>query len=214
MKINEAAEAVLEELWIQSIHLIKNEGLKKDLYNKTVVKELKNLKLIELDGDKIHLTPEGFKESRKIIEARRLSEKILHNILGVDKEFMENEVHNFEPIIKSIVEGCNCTSSNDNSQSSCECCGGSCECSAKIKKVIEKSVLPLTQVKKGQFCKVVYIKSEKYENLHRILSIGVLPGRDVKIVQTHPSHIFQIENHQITVDCEIVDKYICKSLDQ
>jgi len=153
VKINEAAEAILEKLWIHWIYLEESDDMGKELYDESAVKELENLKLIEQESDKIYLTPEGFEESRNIIRRRKLSEKsekILHDVLGMNNEFMENKVHNFEPIIENIVEGCTCTlSPNDNSTSSCGCCEGSCKCAAEIKKIIEKSVLPITQVKEG-----------------------------------------------------------------
>ncbi|MEN4016903.1 MAG: hypothetical protein PQ975_07745 [Methanobacterium sp.] len=82
MKINEVQVAILQKLWVHSIHLIENDGLEKELYNKSAVNELENLKLIEDDGGKIYLTPKGFEEFRKTIKRRELSEKskkILHD---------------------------------------------------------------------------------------------------------------------------------------
>jgi len=67
--------SILEKLWVRSIYLIENEGLEKEFYNKSAVKELENLKLIEDDGGKIYLTSKGFEEFRKTIKRRELSEK-------------------------------------------------------------------------------------------------------------------------------------------
>ncbi|MEL7671623.1 FeoA family protein [Methanobacterium sp.] len=53
-------------------------------------------------------------------------------------------------------------------------------------------------MKKGQSCKIAYIKPGKYEKSHNILSL--LPGNEVKIIQTAPSPVFQVENIQIAVD--------------
>ena len=94
-------------------------------------------------------------------------------------------------LIKKSTEGHTCTcSSGTDSRSARGCCGGSCKCA--------KSFLPLTQMKKGQSCKIAYIKPGKYEKSHKMLSI--LHGSEVKIIQTSPSHVFQVENIQITVD--------------
>lgn len=211
--INKASEEILEKLWMHSIHLIKNDGLKKELYNRDAVKELENSKLVEPDGDKIYLTPEGYEKFKKIIKGRKLSEKsekILHDVLGASNEFMETETY-FKPIKENIVEGCTCTFAHDNFPSSCGC-GGSCKCAAELKKLIE-NVLPLARVKKGQSGKIVYIKSTKCENLNKILSIGVLPGREIKIVQTHPSPVLQMEHTQIAVDNEIADSIFVGGLE-
>lgn len=106
------------------------------------------------------------------------------------KKNMKTEIPNFELIKENIVKGRTCTCSL-NSKSTYRCCGESCKC-------VEKSFLPITQMKKGQFCKIAYIKPGKYEKSHKILS--VLPGSEVKIVQTSPSPIFQVEIIQIAVD--------------
>ncbi|MCZ3366708.1 MULTISPECIES: FeoA family protein [Methanobacterium] len=108
------------------------------------------------------------------------------------KKNMEIKIPNFELIKENTSEGHTCTcSSGTGSRSACGCCGGSCKCA-------KKSFLPLAQMKKGQYCKIAYIKPGKYEKSHKILSL--LPGSKVKIIQTSPSHIFQVENIQIAVD--------------
>lgn len=76
MKINKASEEILQKLWVHSIHLIENDGMEKELYNKSAVNELENLKLIEDESGKIYLTPRGFEEFRKTIKRRKLSEKL------------------------------------------------------------------------------------------------------------------------------------------
>jgi hypothetical protein len=109
----------------------------------------------------------------------------------MNRKNMKTEVPNFELIKESIIEGHTCTCSlNKDSQAACGCCGESCKCS-------EKSLLPLTQMKKGQSCKIAYIKPLKCEKLHKILS--VLPGSKVKIIQTGHSPVFQVENVYTTI---------------
>ncbi|OEC86889.1 MULTISPECIES: FeoA family protein [Methanobacterium] len=95
-------------------------------------------------------------------------------------------------LIKKSTDGHTCTcSSGTGSKSACGCCGRSCKCA-------KKSFLPLAQMKKGQYCKIAHIKPGKYEKSHKMLSI--LHGSEVKIIQTSPSHVFQVENIQIAVD--------------
>ena len=67
---------------------------------------------------------------------------------------------NFKLIKENTVEGCTC-SPDAGSRSACGCCGGSCKCA--------KNHYPHT--KKGQSCKIDYIKPRKYEKSHKILSL-------------------------------------------
>lgn len=84
MKISKHAEKTLQKLWVYWVYLEGNSNVKKELHDRNVIKELENLKLIEPDGNEIYLTPEGFEESRKIIEKCKLSEKsekLIHGVL-------------------------------------------------------------------------------------------------------------------------------------
>ncbi len=121
------------------------------------------------------------------------------------KKNMKTEAPNFELIKENTIEGhiCTCSLYTD-SKSTCRCGGGSCKCA-------RKSFLPITQMKKGQSCKIAYINSEKCGKSHQILSL--LPGSEVKIVQTSPSPVFQIENLQIGIDSTIADSIYVNNLE-
>lgn len=214
MKISESAEEVLEKIWVfledNDEGLISSEI---ESYDKQIVKELEDLKLIENKGNDIKLTSVGFKEAQKVIRRHRLAEKLLHDVLGLSGEDMETAACNFEHIMEGGVEEsiCKLLSHPKNCPHGkpippCGCNKeGSCSCSAAVREIIKKTVLPLTKLDEGQIGEIVYIKSEKHDNLHKILSIGVLPGRRVKIIQTYPSHVFQMEHTQIAVDSEIAE---------
>ncbi|WP_424356172.1 hypothetical protein [Methanobacterium sp. MBAC-LM] len=84
MKISKPAEKTLQKLWIYWVYLEGSSKVRKELHDKTIIKELENLKLIEPKYNEIYLTPEGFEESKKIIEKCKLSEKskkLIHEVL-------------------------------------------------------------------------------------------------------------------------------------
>ena len=204
------------------VYLEENDDIGKEMYNKAAVKELEDQKLIENEGDKIYLTPEGFEECNKIIRKHKLSERserLFYDVLGMNREDIETEIYNFEYIMENKGEECTCThlsyqeSYLQGTVSPQECYNGSCKCAEEIKEIIEKTVLPLARIKKGQSCKIVYIKPTKSDNLHKILSIGVLPGRNVKVIQTYPSHVFQMEHMQIAVDSEVAENIFVGSVE-
>lgn len=233
MKISEPAEELLGKIWeflednnmeysdlnqgnlellYPEIELFLNgEGLP----DKKAVEELKNLKLIEFQDKKVKLTPRGWEESKNVIRRHRLAEKLLHDVLGLTGEDMETAACNFEHIMEGRMEESICTllshpqtCPHGKNIPACNCQNGkshgtSCKCGESVKKVLEKSVLPLNEVKKGKSGQIVYIQSKKRENLNKILAMGVLPGRKLKIIQTYPSYVFQMEHTQMAIDREI-----------
>jgi DtxR family Mn-dependent transcriptional regulator len=223
VKISEPAEEILEKIYVfleeNDVELIL---LEMDLYDKKAVKELEDLKLIEYKGNNVQLTSEGFEEAKKVIRRHRLAEKLLHDVLGLTGEDMETAACNFEHIMEGEVEESICTllshpkvCPHGKPIPPCKCSkGGMCKCTAEVKEIIKKTVLPLTKLNKGQIGKIVYIKSAKRDNLHKILSIGVLPGREIKVVQNYPSHVFQMEHTQIAVDSEIAESIFVGSLNK
>ncbi len=109
---------------------------------------------------------------------------------------------------KGNIRKCTCNSSGHSGldpgdKSSCGC-GGSCKCAEKLNNIIEGESLPLSRVKEGQSCKVVFVRSSKREDLCKIL-ISVWPGMEMKIVQKRPFHVFMMKNTQISVDNEIAE---------
>lgn len=220
MKISEPAEEVLEKIWVyleeNDVELIPGG----ELYDEDALKELENLKLIKYENNKIHLTPSGFEESKKVIRRHRLAEKLLHDVLGMTGEDMETAACNFEHIMEGSVEDSICTllshpevCPHGKPIPPCGCKEDGCKCGEGVKEILEKTVLPLTKVKKGQSGKIIYIKSAKRENLNKILAIGVLPGRKVEVIQTYPSHVFQMEHTQIAVDGEIASSIYVGNLE-
>lgn len=211
MKISEPAEEILEKMWV----FLEDEDDKLipvNKYDKDALRELESLMLIEYEGDKVQLTSEGFEESKKIIRRHRLAEKLLHDVLGMSGEDMETAACNFEHIMEGGVEDSICTvlfhpeeCPHGNPIPPCECLEEARKSAAEVKKVLEKSILPLTKLKNGQSGKIVYIKSDRRENLDTVLAMGLLPGRKVEVIRTSPSHVFQMEHTQIAVDREIAE---------
>lgn len=242
MKISESGEELLEKIWVfmednkleyglnhEDLELYSEMELfinKDGSYDEKVVEELKNLKLIEIQDDKIKLTPQGWEESKNVIRRHRLAEKLLHDVLGMTGEDMETAACNFEHIMEGGVEESICTLLSHPHKCphgkiipSCNCQNGishatnSCKCNESVKKVLEKSVLPLNKIKKGKSGKIVYIQSHKRENLNKILAMGVLPGRKVEIIQTYPSYVFQMEHTQMAIDREIAESIYVGNLE-
>lgn len=210
--ISEPAEEALERIWA-CLEEKDEDFISQELqsYDQQILKELEDLNLIEYRDHEILLTSKGFEEAKSVIRRHRLAEKLLHDVLGLSGEDMETAACNFEHILGGELEESICTLLSHPEKCPhgkpippCECVhDGKCECTVAVKEIIEKTVLPLNNLDKGQRGEIVYVKTNKRENLNKILSIGLLPGRKIKILQNYPSYVFQMEHTQVAIDREL-----------
>ncbi len=205
MNISEAGQELLESLWIDIVEE-KNEHVKvKDLGQEDAVKELVKAKCIMISSGEVHLTPEGLSEARTVIRRHRLAERLLHDVLDVSEEDYEESACKFEHIISAGVEESICillghprACPHGKSVPPGRCCREGLE-------VTEKVVSSLSRLREGQQGRIVYILTKNHKNLKKLLAMGVLPGMSIKVIQTYPSHVFQIGKTQIAVDSEIAN---------
>ncbi len=205
MNISEAAQEMLEKLWLEIVEGKKGFVDGKKLGTIAVINELARTRCITKSGNRVRLTPKGRNESRKIIRRHRLAERLLHDVLGVGEDEMESAACKFEHIISEGVEESICTllghpkiCPHGKSMPQGKCC-------RERKKIAERIVSSLSELKKGQHGKIVYILTKNHKNLQKLLAMGLLPGMTVEIIQRHPSHVFQIGQTQIAVDTNIAN---------
>ena len=75
----------------------------------------------------------------------------------------------------------------------------------------EKSVtVPLSHMKPGESGKIVNICTLKTEHVKKIISLGLLPGMDIKLIRTFPTLLCQIEYSQFALDREIASYVVVK----
>jgi Fe2+ transport system protein FeoA len=81
----------------------------------------------------------------------------------------------------------------------------------KLKQLIKKekfelkdnAVIPITKLKKGITAKIAYINTENKNRLQKLMSLGILPGKPIELIQKFPSYVLQIRHTQAVVDKEI-----------
>jgi DtxR family Mn-dependent transcriptional regulator len=182
--------------------------------DKSVLKDLEKLNLIKCYENKISLTKHGFEESKKIVRRHRLAEKLIHDSLGVSGNEMEIAAHNLEHIMEGNTEECVCTLLNHpkkcphgNQIPTCSCNKvDPCNCSAKIKEILEKSVLPLTQLKEGESGRIIYINSPEVKKLYERFPIDISPGKEITIIRASASPLFQLDESKIALNKKIAEK--------
>jgi len=66
----------------------------------------------------------------------------------------------------------------------------------------------LTDLKKGQSGIVFELETDEENILKKLMSMGILPGMLLKVIQTFPSYVFTVGYTQVAVDSEIASAII------
>jgi Fe2+ transport system protein FeoA len=69
----------------------------------------------------------------------------------------------------------------------------------------------LDRLKKGETGMVTRLITSDSKNLQKLLAMGILPGRIVKVLQTYPAYILQIDRTQAAMDRELAKRIIVKN---
>jgi DtxR family Mn-dependent transcriptional regulator len=158
---------------------------------------------VESEG-KINLTETGRKESLRIIRRHRLAERLLHDVLDMEKnESLESQACDFEHILNSEVTDSICTLLGHPRF----CPDGRPippgECCEEKRRGVESMVLPLDSLKAGEEGKISYICSSDHAQLDRLTAMGLFPGVKIKVHQRYPSIVVMFDETTLALDSEL-----------
>ncbi len=209
--ISEAAQEVLEQLWIETVEGKETSVNKNTVGHENVIRGLLKSKHITSEGAKVQLTKSGYEEARKVIRRHRLAERLLHDVLDVGEEDMEDTACKVEHILSEGVTRNICTLLGHPT----ECPHGKQippgKCCKERKKSAISVISSVSDLKKGQKGKIVYVLTKKDKNLQKLMAMGVLPGQSLEVIQTSPSYVFQVGQTQVAVDKEIAGSIFVRS---
>ena len=174
-------------------------------------KLLEHAYVIVETGNNIALTQSGEKIARDITRRHRLAERLFADVIELRKEDLDKNACEFEHIISQDVTDAICTLLGHPQY----CPHGSKippgECCKKAEVDIEAIVVPLTKLAVGQSGVVAYIVTGEHKFIHKIFSLGVVPGATIKLHQKSPSFVIIAGQTQIAIDSAIAGQiYIRK----
>jgi len=209
MLTNEAEE-LLELLWIKTEEEKLPSVKKEDLAPATEELDKGLNELIEngsVEGrtDNIVFRDKGRKEAENIIRRHRLAERLLVDVLEMAEEGVEEAACRFEHALPRGVEESVCTllghpkfCPDGNPIPPGICC-------EEGREKIQKIIAPLSQLEVGSEGKIAYLTSKKHQRLQRLMAMGIIPGIPVRLLQSFPSFVIQIEETQIALDKELAE---------
>ena len=212
MKLSDAAEEILETLWISqeekgstdtNLKMITCEN--KDL----AMDELMKIGYISVENDKVILIDKGKEYAQGTVRRHRLAERLMADMLQLKEDLINKTACQFEHLLQPEVEESICTLLGHPKV----CPHGKPipqgKCCLESKWVVESSVKPLTALKAGQKGRVAYIHTGNDKKLQKLMAMGVLPNMKISLLHKTPSYVFQVGHTQVAVDKEMAsDIYV------
>ena len=200
----------MEALWYLSeendLSLERLRNLVDVTFNDEIIGYLTNEQLIQVQGKKIELTPNGYEQAKQIVRCHRLAERLLADVLGMPLKEMEQGACEFEHILAPEIVDSICTLLGHPS----ECPHGlkipEGKCCSQARETLTSAIVPLSKVQVGDQVKVCYINTKSDSRIHKLCHFGIIPGAHIKVHQKSPSFVVQHENTQIAIEQDIADE--------
>lgn len=158
--------------------------------------------LLAQEGRLIRLTPAGEQQAREVVRRHRVAEVLFHNVIIVSEAAMESTACQLEHILNPEVTEAVCTFLGH--PPTCPHGrliprGRCCETAASV---VGPLIVPLTQLPLGESGTVAFVHTTRHGYLQRLTSLGVAPGRTIRLRQTNPTVVIQIGATELALDGE------------
>ncbi len=201
-KMKEELENALKEIWMSLNETKKDVSVSE--FSEDIIRDLISSGYILRKGDKIILTDQGGERARKIIRLHRLAERLLNDVLGMGETHVEESACKFEHVLSDEVEEAICTLLGH---------PGVCphgrriprgKCCIEGEEEVKRLIFRLSELSPGEEAEVKYIVADD-EISSKILAVGLLPGKKIKVIRVFPTFVIQIGNTQFALDRKIAD---------
>ncbi|NMC60370.1 MAG: metal-dependent transcriptional regulator [Candidatus Methanofastidiosa archaeon] len=174
-----------------------------DLSPKYILENLEKEGYIEIVANKIKFQKKGEEIGKKIIRRHRLTERLLKDILQMTIDEIEEPACRLEHTITEGLEDSICTLLGHPSV-----CPHGFEipegnCCKNVSKVIEPVIVSLDDMESGNEGKIMYLVTKSHPRLQRLSTLGLSPGSKIRILQTFPTFVVQIDETQIALEKSI-----------
>lgn len=210
MIFSEAAEEVLEALWVD-MEGRPDAGVKlatlRTMPDVQMLKELLDNGILEKFGhNEIRITKNGLAYARDAVRRHRLAERLLTDVLAVKESLIHDTACQFEHHLHKGIDENVCTLLGHPKL----CPHGKLippgRCCEEKAKTFAPAVSTLGGIKPGQGGHVAYLHTSDPKHAQMLISMGVVPGTEIKLLAGFPSYLFQLGEGQFAVDGTIANE--------
>ena len=169
--------------------------------------------LTEAVDEKIILTPEGETLGRDVTRRHRLAERLLSDVLAIAHHAIDPNACQLEHILSAEVTESICKLLGHPQQ----CPHGTPippgACCHQSSQTIEPIICSLDKLQAGAKAKVAYLSLSNHPDLHKLLSLGLIPGTLFNLHQTFPTYVLEIGETTLALEKEIAEKIFVRHMD-
>ena len=151
----------------------------------------------------VWLTPSGEPLARDVTRRLRLAERLLTDVLSLDRNAVDPNACVLEHTISPEVTESICTLLGHPG----ECPHGHLipagNCCQRHEGRLSPIVAPLSRLAAGESGRVAYLQLKDHPELHRLLALGVIPGTPIHLHQTFPAFVVEVGESQLALESSI-----------
>jgi DtxR family Mn-dependent transcriptional regulator len=200
--VKPAIEEAVEMLYLSVTEQVKSRA---DDGTQAALDEARGLGLVEEGGAGTTLTAAGMQLGRDVVRRHRLAERLLADVLGANAAYLHEDACLFEHILQHGL-----------TERICELLGhpAACPhgkpipsgpCCERARADAIQEVGPLCDGRPGHEGVVAYLSTRDSREVQKMMAMGILPGTRIRVIQSFPSHVFQIGYSQFAVDRELAE---------
>ncbi len=189
-------------------NVITAEAVREALDRHTQPQALDDLiskKLVQIIDGQVQLSPQAELIATHVIRRKRLAERLLKDVLNLSDEHVDPAACQWEHVLSKEVTNSICTFLGHPSQSPHEQAIPPGECCQSSKQEVTPIICSLDNLGAGEKGKITYLLLKKNPDLHRLLSMGLVPGAIIEVLQRYPTFVIDLNESQLAFDKSIAE---------
>lgn len=201
-------DEILEQIWSRQEDgdrslsgLLKNA---EEAEAAELVEKLQAEAYLHVQDDRVQLTEKGAERARMIIRGHRLAKRLLHDVLNMPALETEQTACLMEHVLGTTAADAVCTflGHPPRCPEGREIPSGKC-CKAREAQRMRPLVVPLHEMERGTAGRIMFMTPRYQKRFDRLGAFGVVPGSTVRLRQTQPSIVIDIEGTSLALDRDV-----------
>jgi len=204
-------DEILEAIWVLREKKLKSSRDNILKQNRVITREaleeaVKSGFLIENNEDIVEYSEEAYREAQLLMRRHRLAERLLSDVLDMNRKQLEEQACEFEHILSPETTDSICTLLGHPR----ECPHGGDipegKCCTEFRSNPSRVVIPLSELLAGESAKILYITSGTEKGLlGRLNDLGISPGERITLHQSSPVGVVRAGQTDIALEKEILE---------
>ncbi len=171
--------------------------------NNDAFQTLESGQYISIKDDRVSFTPKGNELGSSVIRRLRISERLLVDVLNIKIDAIQSVACQFEHVLSKEVSDSICTLLGHPKRCPHDRLIPQGECCRTDETLAPSVVISLDKLDPPSTAKVAYLLTKDNPELVRLLSLGVVPGQQIRLIQRVPTFVVQVGESQIAFDSTI-----------